>query len=325
MPKPRRARAAAPHSLIASLSRAALSLAGLSVLSAASAASYLVQPGDTLYGLSKRCGCSIEELAQAAGPQGLRAGQVLQTARPIAPAGAVSITPQSAQRDLDALLRAAGVTPAASPVPQPVAGAAPAPFPLGQARPAEFKPRPSTARYTMMPSGRQSAQIRAAGTGSSDQILGGMSFQFQRLNACGPQSVSSVLSWFGVNQTQDQVAKKIQVPGKYTSISGMQLGFESAGLRFRSLNGARLSQVRALSNAGIPSIALQKLAQPSAIDHFRVIRGVSGGEVHLLDPYYGAHVSLSVNEFEQLWGNRRTLLIGYPASLQPVVDAALRS
>lgn len=340
----------------------ALSLAGQAAAASSELRSYVVRPGDTLYAIARDCGCTVEAIMFNSGlssvsievgqtlvlpgtprertttptslsqaqlvVQANQKGAVLNVAAPAsqiqALAGLVDTLALSAASSVQAAQNTSAAGSGLSPI-----GGAPLPGSSWKAATttlsSRFRPRPAPATPTVTAS-QLRASVRAVSTGAADLVLGGMNFQYQRLNACGPQSVSSVLSWFGVQRTQDQVAARIQVPGRYTSVDGMRRGFEENGLKFKVVKQARLSQVRALTQAGIPPVALQRLELPSKTDHFRVVRGVDREYVHLLDPYYGPHVVLTHAEFEALWNVQgRLLLVAYPSGSESLVDAALRS
>lgn len=291
------------HKTVHHILIAALLMAGPSAMAVLKPGStYTVKPGDTLNRLSKFTGFTVTELQRAAqlpDSSALRAGQQITLPsgngdRRAAPGGAA--IPSNLAQQIDSITREAQGR---------------GELPIGR-----------IIAPTRMPGG---TSIQAASQRSSNTSIEGMSFQFQGMNACGPQSVSSVLSHFGVRRSQAQMARAIGQQGRYTSLGQLASQLEAAGLRTAIVEHATLAQAARLVRAGIPPIVLQRMSLPGSTDHFRVVRGITQTHVLLLDPYYGPDVALSQPDFQALWNVQgRHMLVAYPSRLEAQAKAALR-
>ncbi|WP_407539382.1 C39 family peptidase [Deinococcus radiomollis] len=125
----------------------------------------------------------------------------------------------------------------------------------------------------------------------------------QTYNNCGPASIVSVLSYYGVQTTQGAVAQVLRPAGGYMLAGVIPPFVERYGLKATRFRNGSLENLRQLAAAGIPVIVLQWMNRPGGIPHFRVVRGYDdkAGLMWLSDPVYGANVYVSYADFERLW------------------------
>lgn len=139
-----------------------------------------------------------------------------------------------------------------------------------------------------------------------------MPFAYQSFNNCGPQSIASVLGYYGVQVTQKDVAAVTKAqPRGYMTADAIGRYVAPFGLVAQRFKGGRREHVQALLRLGVPVIVLQWLRPNSAIPHFRVVTGYDdrAGNFLVLDPYYGPSVLIPYTVFEKLWASNRAEFI----------------
>lgn len=126
----------------------------------------------------------------------------------------------------------------------------------------------------------------------------------QTYNNCGPASIVSVLSYYGVRASQGEVAGVLRPNGGYMLAGVIPPFVTRYGLRATRFKNGSLENLRQLAAAGIPVIVLQWMNRPGGIPHFRVVRGYddAAGLMWLSDPIYGPNVYVKYADFERLWG-----------------------
>jgi len=125
----------------------------------------------------------------------------------------------------------------------------------------------------------------------------------QTYNNCGPASIVSVLSYYGIRADQSQLAQVLRPQGGYMLAGVIPPFVERYGLRATRFKNGSLENIRQLTAAGIPVIVLQWMNRVGGIPHFRVVRGYDDqtGLVWLSDPIYGPNVYVHYPDFERLW------------------------
>ena len=125
----------------------------------------------------------------------------------------------------------------------------------------------------------------------------------QTYNNCGPASIVSVLSYYGLKVSQASVAQVLRPNGGYMLAGVIPPFVERYGLKATRFRNGSLENIRQLTAAGIPVIVLQWMNRVGGIPHFRVVRGYDDktGLVWLSDPIYGPNVYVHYADFERLW------------------------
>lgn len=184
-----------------------------------------------------------------------------------------------------------------------LAGTVPPPFPASVMQVARVSAPPAALRLQQMP------------------------FAYQSFNNCGPQSIASVLGYYGVKATQNEVAAATKAqPRGYMTADAIGRYVAPFGLEARRFKGGQREHVRALLRLGVPVIVLQWLKPDSTVPHFRVVTGYDDRTGHflVLDPYYGPAVVIPYPVFESLWqSNHAEFIPVYPAKYAGLVRAAV--
>lgn len=134
--------------------------------------------------------------------------------------------------------------------------------------------------------------------------LRAMPFTYQTFNNCGPQSIASVLGYYGVRVAQSEVARVTKAtPRGYMTAQAIGQFVAPYGLGARRFVGGRVAHLRPLIALGIPVIVLQWLRPGETVPHFRVVTGFDDARqmVLTLDPLLGPQVLIPYSTFEQLW------------------------
>lgn len=170
------------------------------------------------------------------------------------------------------------------------------------------------------------AAVQATAT-APGLLLQAMPFEYQTFNNCGPQSITSVLGYYGVKVTQAEVAKVTKAsPRGYMTAQAISTFVAPYGLQARRFVNGRVEHVRSLITLGIPVIVLQWVKPESAVPHFRVVTGYDDAQqmFQTLDPLLGPRVLIPYRTFEGLWTvNRAEFIPVYPVKYEPQVIKVL--
>lgn len=154
--------------------------------------------------------------------------------------------------------------------------------------------------------------------------LDGVGHVFQTLNNCGPASILAVLQHYGINAgTQAELSRTLK-PGKFMTTQVIAPFLAQFGLSAPTYKQGSIGNLRPFIASGIPVIILQYLNGPGSVPHFRVVRGYDDAaqRIYMSDSMYGANVSLSYEEFNQLWtvyGNE--FIPVFPSTLDTLLPA----
>lgn len=155
-----------------------------------------------------------------------------------------------------------------------------------------------------------------------------MPFTYQTFNNCGPQSIASVLGYYGMRLDQQEIARATKRgPMGYMDAAAIGLFVSRYGLEARRFVGGRREHVQALLRLGIPVIVLQWLRPASEVPHFRVVTGYDNrsGNFMALDPLYGPAILIPYSIFDELWtSNRAQFIPVYPSRYATQVRKTLK-
>lgn len=239
---------------------------------------YRVQPGDTLYRIARTAGVSVDDLIALNGltTSTLGVGQTLTLP------GSAPATPLSA-------------------APSPSAG--PSPLPSNRLERGIFLPDRLPAPST----------FRAAGFGArpTSAYLSGVGYVHQTFNNCGPASISSALTLYGLNIPQNKYQAQLRPGGQYMSAGAGQKLLKKLGFDAPVNKGGTLADVKREVAAGNPVIVLQYAKQIGKVPHWRVVRGYdeAQGIIVMSDPLHGPNVALTERDFDLLWNTQGRLYI----------------
>lgn len=151
---------------------------------------------------------------------------------------------------------------------------------------------------------------------------------FQRLNNCGPASISMVLAHFGITQSQEDVAQIVRPSAGDINVRFDEVAdyLNAQGLRTRyGVEGTPELLALFVSN-GVPVIIESWIEYQGGIGHFRVVRGFDADTQRLIvhDPLGGADLRFSYEVLDAGWQafNRHYLAV-YRSEREPIVAAIL--
>jgi len=139
--------------------------------------------------------------------------------------------------------------------------------------------------------------------------LGQLKFSVQTLNNCGPASVVSAMSYYGINVSQEE-ARKVLRPGSESrgmSANGFPGYVAKFGLEARVYTDGNIDVIKTLIANDIPVIVGQWVSESSHIGHYRVVQGYDDakGVFYVNDSLLGPNVVIPYASFEARWNYRR--------------------
>lgn len=196
------------------------------------------------------------------------------------------------------------------PTPTPTATATPTPTmtPTATATPA------ATATATATPTSTPTPSPTATQTPTAipqSRLLEPMSHEYQDWNNCGAVSAAMVLSYYGIQRGQYEVAAVLRPhkDDKHVSAEEILAYLRAAGLEGRVCVNGTVERLRALVAAGVPVMVQTWLKPGEDIAHYRVVRGYDrqAGTLICSDSYFGPNVAMSEEALVALWApfNRR--------------------
>lgn len=155
-----------------------------------------------------------------------------------------------------------------------------------------------------------------------------MSFEWQKLNNCGPVSLAMVLSYYGLERTQFDIAPVIKgrYEDKHVGPEEMVAYLADAGLKAKVRVNGNGEVLKALLSNGIPVIVQQLFLVPDgeSVCHYRVVKGYDRESFIVNDSYKGPDLRFPFVTFDERWQvfNRRYVPV-YPPGQEAVVRAIL--
>lgn len=157
---------------------------------------------------------------------------------------------------------------------------------------------------------------------------------YQTFNNCGPATLSMMLSWHGLNVSQNELGDRMR---PYQVASGdnddktiftyefvqwaKEYGFESVG----RVNGD-IELLKTFTANGIPVVVKTWLNVNDDIGHFRIVRGFDEGRQVIIqdDSYHGPNKNISYFDFLSMWQpfNYNYMIVYTPAQA-PLVQAII--
>lgn len=304
---------------------AALALAGAGL---AGAATYTVQVGDTLYGVARRSGSTVEAMMalNRLSTSTLQLGQVLTLPDGAAPTSGTGQTGagQTGAGQTGAIQGDAGRTNSTQPT---LGGTGPGVAGSAQATRVQGGPaagvvlsaepvrRPSDTRLerglftpTRLPGTGGAATLRVASTGAGfgarpQSVYLQVGYEAQTFNNCGPASVASVLRAFGKLVSQRDYQQVLRPTGGYTQTRDVSQLLTHQGLQAPLRRSGTVEAIKDELAAGHPVIVLQYHSVYGKTPHFRVVRGYdeTQGILIMSDSISGPNVALTEHDFAVLW------------------------
>jgi hypothetical protein len=156
--------------------------------------------------------------------------------------------------------------------------------------------------------------------------LPGLTHVAQTYNNCGPAAIVSILGYYKIQKTQDEIRTILRPNGGYMRADVIDPYLRPLGLRATRFKNGNAEHLRRLVSQGVPVLVLQWLDRVGGIPHFRVVRGYDdqSGVFWISDPIYGANVYLRYADFDTLWGvYGQEFIPVYPEGWQPRIMTIL--
>lgn len=138
-------------------------------------------------------------------------------------------------------------------------------------------------------------------------------FVKQKDNFCGPASLSSVLNFYGIKVSQEDIGKAVYNPKlKGALITDLENYAKSLGLNAKAKQGS-LEDLKTYIDEGIPPIILVDLGKFFvSIPHYMVVIGYEGDNFFLHTGYEEAK-EIKARDLDKIWSKMgRVMLIVYP-------------
>ena len=199
------------------------------------------------------------------------------------------------------------VAPAVTTAPSPTASASPTPTATATLTP--------TATATSTPTPTPLPEFR---------LLSPMAHEYQGWNNCAAVSVEMVLSYYGIQRGQYEIAAVLRPyrDDKHVGTDEMLEYLRAAGLEGRVLVNGSAERLQAFIASDIPVIIRTILQPGDDIGHYVVIRGYDHAAQTLIanDSYYGPERAVSEEALEAIWApfNHSYIPVYRPAQAEEV-------
>ncbi|HEU0169699.1 MAG TPA: C39 family peptidase [Chloroflexota bacterium] len=217
---------------------------------------------------------------------------------------------------------AAAPSPAQSPATTLVTGVAP----VGIGAPAALAPAASS--VPVPAASVPSAPPVAIAPTAARTLLNPMQHEYETWNNCAPVTSEMVLSYYGINKRQTEIAAVLKPNPKNLDlrIDQIQGYVEQFGLEAQPLVNGTFAQLKALISNGIPVVTEDQLSLQDDYGHFRVARGYddAAGVIIFGDSYYGPQNRITYALYQELWKRHNYAFMPvYKPAQRPLVQAIL--
>lgn len=165
-------------------------------------------------------------------------------------------------------------------------------------------------------------------------LLKGTKVVAQTFNNCGPANLSMILSYYGINKSQEELSQQIrpwQHPkgnndDKTVFYDEFVEAVEKFGLNALVRPAGSLEILKMFTANGVPVVLKTRLKPNEDSAHYRIIRGFDENAKVLIidDSYFGGNRRVPYFEFMETWQPfGYHYLPVYPAEKEPVVKAIL--
>lgn len=177
----------------------------------------------------------------------------------------------------------------------------------------------------------QSAKVEPTLAKPSSHYLSNLHHQYQTWNNCGPATLSMTLGFFGLPQTQKDIAPFVKPDPEDKNVSPQELVEyvqKQTTLKVIYTFNADLLKLKLLNSNNIP-VMVETWYEPHPNDgmgHYQLVEGYdeSKKEFSLFDSFKGPHISISEDKLDGYWkAFNRTILVIYPKEKEEVVKKIL--
>ncbi len=176
--------------------------------------------------------------------------------------------------------------------------------------------------------GGNTAPTAVAVTTADRVVLDGFTFDWQKLNNCGPTTTSVMLSYYGISKPQLTIAGVVKPNAKDKNVSPPEVAayVRSQGMgAFIGVNGD-MALIERLIAARFPVMVEQWMAYDGGVGHYRTVRGFDRTQQTVLqeDTFLGPDIWRGYNEFSADWAAfGGTYIVFYPTNREGELAAAI--
>ncbi len=155
-------------------------------------------------------------------------------------------------------------------------------------------------------------------------VLGPVTFDWQKLNNCGPTTTSVILSYYGIAQPQLTIAGYLKPNPADKNVSPAEVAAYVRGQgmgAFVGINGD-IPLLERLVAAGYPVMVEQWMQYDGGVGHYRAVRGYDRDKRQILqeDTFLGPDIWRGYDDFNRDWAYfNNTYIVFYPSANQGTV------
>jgi ABC-type bacteriocin/lantibiotic exporter with double-glycine peptidase domain len=117
---------------------------------------------------------------------------------------------------------------------------------------------------------------------------------------CGPASFKMILDYYGVNYSQEKLAKLTKTtPNEGCAEEDIVRVAKKLGFKAYIKQNSSIKEIKKLISKGIPVIV--DWFSPEQAGHYSVIVGFNKNKILLADPHFGKIVKRDISWFEERW------------------------
>lgn len=187
-------------------------------------------------------------------------------------------------------------------------------------------PNPHTPTETTQPT---STPNPALSNLPSSKILTGFKHEYQQWNNCGPVTTKIILSYYGINKSQAELAKYFRggwardvYDDKHVPTTQISQYLEKFNLKSIIRVNGDIDKIKALIANDIPVVTYQLLHTNDDIGHYSVVKGYDSSSIYFSDSYDGPHIKRSYDQFNRLWAPKN---FRYMPVYKPEKEAVVKS
>ena len=206
----------------------------------------------------------------------------------------------------------------------------PTPLPSTPTPTHEPTPSPSPTPTRPSPTSMPSPTPPPTPTPPAAITLDGLVHEHQGWNNCGPTTLAMALSYWGLGETQYDVAPVCKPDPEDKNVSPWEMESYARGLDLGAIVrvGGTVDRLKALVRAGFPAIVETWYVRDARdqLGHYRLVVGYDdvAGEFLTYDSLHGPDVTIGYQEMDELWRVfNRTYLVVYPSERWDALAAVL--
>ncbi len=162
--------------------------------------------------------------------------------------------------------------------------------------------------------------------------LTGVTHDYQRWNNCGPTTLEMDLSFFGLRDTQAQIASALKPDPDDKNVRPDEMAGYARGDGLSALvrvNGT-VDRIKLFLSNGLPLIVETGFDPPRAhegwMGHYRLITGYDDKDFVTQDSYDGPNIMVEFGALDEVWRDfNRTYILVYTKAQAPLIRAILGS